>query len=344
MQIIDLVPDLGPTIQAARQLQDARNSLSRFFPVVNVPSVTYRLGRKTRNDQTVPIRAFGAPAIPIQRDGIIDVRGDLPAITPIVNLSETDLNQEFILAQQLAGQAVDWQPAVTSAAGQVAATVDNTMEAMRGQLLSTGTITLTAEDGATHSVSAGIPSGQIITAGSVLDPANGAAVWNAYAAAHEVYAAAAGDAAGVALTTRKVYSLLVAALQVAFPAGPVGADQVAAYAANRGLPVPVTYDRSMKNAAGTRTRFFTEGTLVFLPSNEDPVGRTELGITQEAVQQTQRIQPSGTAALASNDVPGLTVVTLGSDNPVTRAVKGAAVGMPVLQDTDSIVIWKGLTS
>lgn len=342
MQIIDLVPDLGPTIQAARQLQDPRNSLARFFPVVNVPSVTYRLGRRTRNDQTVAIRAFDAPAIPIQKSGIIDVRGDLPAVTPLVNLTETDLNQEFILAQQLAGQQIDWQPAVTSAAGQVAATVDNTMEAMRGQLLSTGLISLVAEDGATHSVDFGIPGGQIITAGAVLDPANGAAVWNAYAAAHDAYVAVAGDAAGVALTTRKVYSLLVAALQNLFPQGPVGADQVAAYAANRGLPVPVTYDRQMKNAAGTRTRFFAEGTLVFLPTNEDPVGRTELGITQEAVEQTMRVQPSGRAALTPVDVPGLTVVTLGDQNPVQRAVKGAAVGMPVLQDTDTILIWKGL--
>lgn len=343
MQIIDLVPDLGPTILAARQLQDARNSLARFFPPVNVPSVTYRLGRRIRNDQTVAIRAFGAPAIPIMRDTVAEVRGDLPAITPLISLSEVDLNQELILAQQLAGQPVDWQPAISAAAGQCAATVDNTMEAMRGQLLSTGLITLLHEDGETQSVDFGIPAGQIITAAAPLDPADGMAVWNAYEAAHDVYASVAGAPAGVALTTRKVYSLLVAALQVAFPQGPVGADQVAAYAANRNLPVPVPYDRQMKSGA-TRTRFFAEGTLVFLPSNDDPIGRTEYGITQEAVQQTQRIQPNGGTALAPVDVAGLTVVTLGSDNPVTRAVKGAAVGMPVLGDTDSIVIWKGLVA
>lgn len=342
MQIIDLVPDLAPTIQAARQLQDARNSLARFFPVVNVPSVSYRLGRRTRNDQTVAIRAFDAPAIPIQRDGLVEIRGELPAITPIVNLTEVDLNQEFILAQQLAGQAVDWQPAVASAAGKVAATVDNTLEAMRGQLLSTGTVALVAADGVTHSVDFGIPSGQIITAGTPLDPSNGAAVWAAYTAAHQVYKNVAGDKAGVALTTDAVYTLLTVATQQMFPQAPVGVDQVAAYAINRGLPVPVTYDRQMKDAAGNRTRFFAEGTLVFLPSNDDPVGRTELGITQEAVEQTLRLQPNGAPALTPADVPGLTVVTLGNQNPVQRAVKGAAVGLPVLGDTDAIVIWKGL--
>lgn len=342
MQMYDLVPDLRPTILAARLLQDARNSLARFFPVANVPSTTYRLSRRTRLDQTVAVRAFGAPAVPIQRPGVVDVRGDLPAITPIVTASEVDLNRELMLAQQLAGQQNDWQPFVTAGAGLVASTVDNTFEAMRGQLLSTGSFTIIAEDGVSHSVDPQIPGGQIITAGSPLNPSNGLAVWNAYAAAHDVYAAAAGDAAGIALTTRKVYSLLVAALQIGFPQGPVGADQVAAYAANRGLPVPVTYDRQMKDAAGNRTRFFAEGTLVFLPSNEDPVGRTELGITQEAVLQVNRIQPNGAPALTAPEVPGLTIITMLDSNPVEQAVKGAAVGMPVLQDTDSITIWKGL--
>ena len=39
------------------------------------------------------------PNAPIRRPGVVDVRGDLPAVTPIVDLSETDLNMEFILAQ-----------------------------------------------------------------------------------------------------------------------------------------------------------------------------------------------------------------------------------------------------
>ena len=32
MQIIDLVPDLRPTILAAREMRDRRNSLARFLP------------------------------------------------------------------------------------------------------------------------------------------------------------------------------------------------------------------------------------------------------------------------------------------------------------------------
>jgi hypothetical protein len=82
MQIIDLVPDLRPTILAARQVRDARNSLARFLPVQNVNAVSYRLGRSKRLDQTVPVRANDAPATPIRRPGLVEVRGDLPNVTP----------------------------------------------------------------------------------------------------------------------------------------------------------------------------------------------------------------------------------------------------------------------
>ena len=346
MQIIDLVPDLRPTILAARELRDARNSLSRFLPYVNVPAITYRLGRRKRLDQTVAVRAFGSPAVPIRRPGVVDVRGELPAITPIVNLNEVDLNNELVLAQQLAGLQVDWQPALTSGAATVAVTVDNTLELMRGQVLSTGTVALVAEDGTEHSVDFQIPAEQKITAGApweVGSAAAAAAVFNDYAAAHEVYMDVAGDRAGIALTSEGLITILTSALQIMYPQQPVGTDQLGAYLTNRRLPVPVSYDRRLEDASGARARVFPDGTLTFLPGNEDPVGRTEMGITQEAVQQTTRQQPNGRPALSAAEVPGMTIVTLGNEDPVERAVKAAAVGLPVLQDKD-IVILDGLVA
>ena len=122
MQMIDLIPDLRPTILAARQVRDERNTLARFLPYREVQSVSYRLGRRQRLDQTVPIRAIDAPAIPIRRPGVVTVQGDLPAVTPIVDLSEQDLTNEMVIAKQLAGIAVDFTDAVNSAAGVAAAT------------------------------------------------------------------------------------------------------------------------------------------------------------------------------------------------------------------------------
>ena len=344
MQIIDLVPDLRPTILAAREMRDRRNSLARFLPYASRFTLSYRLGRRKRLDQTAPVRAFGAPATPIRRPGLLDVRGDLPAITPIVNFNEVDLNNELILAQQLAGQPVDWQPALTSGAANAALTIDNTFELMRGQLLSTGIVSLIAEDGATHSVDFGIPAGQKITAGAVWNPASPAAVIASYVAGHKAYQDAAGDDAAIALMSTAARTVLLAAVQTLFPQQPIGLDQLNAYLANQNAPLPVTYDRKLEAANGTKTRVLPVGTVVYLPSDSDPVGRTEMGVTQEAVQQSQRNQPSGSPALSPAEVPGVTIVTLGNDDPVERAVKAAVVGLPVLADTDNIAILSGVVT
>lgn len=331
MQIMDLVPDLRPVILAAREMRDDRNTLARFLPNTAVQAITYRLGRRKRVDQTVPIRAFDGPATPIKRPGVVDVRGDLPAVTPIVDLSETDLNMEFILAQQLAGLQVDYQPWVNAAAGLVALAADNTFELMRGQALSTGVVSLTAEDGNVHEVDFDVPADSKI---DVVDTSDGAFFTN-LEAAHEVFQDMSGAPAGVALTTSKVYRKALKALQTLFPQQPVGATNLNAYLAERNLPTFVTNDRSLRDEDGNRTRIYPEGFLTFLPAG-DTVGRTELGVTQEAVQQVQN------RVLTAQEAPGLTIITLGQDNPVQRAVKGAAVGMPVIQDNEDIVILSGI--
>lgn len=330
MQMIDLVPDLRPTILAARQVRDANNTLARFLPYREVQSVSYRLGRRQRLDQTVPVRAIDAPAVPIRRPGVLDVRGDLPAVTPIVDLSEQDLTNEMVIAQQLAGIAVNWEPVVQAAAGQAAKTVDNTFEAMRGQALSTLKIALTSADGVVHDVDFGADVSQVVNVTNRWDQAGGDAFAD-FAAAHGEHIDRAGAPAGIALTTAKVKRALLAALAVKYPNAPVDVNTLNAYLTANDLPQVLTYDRSFTAYDGTKTRVYPEGTLTFLPGDE-PVGATQLGVTQEAVQQVQN------RVLVASEAPGVTVVTLGKDNPVQRAVKAAAIGLPVLADIDQITV------
>lgn len=337
MQLIELVPSLRPYILAARQMRDDRNTLAVLLPNVAKQAVSYRLGRKKRLDQIVPIRAIDAPAIPIRKPGVVEVRGDLPAITPIVDFSEMDLTQEFILAQQLAGLQVDWSPWVEQGAALCAATTDNTLEQMRGQLLSTGVITLETENGDVHEADFEVPEDNKIAVNTPWDPEQPADVFEDLSAAHAQFIDSSGDAAGAVLTTRAVVDLMTAALQRYFPQQPIGAESLSAYLASKRLPSQfIINDRKFTNADGTKTRVYPEGHLTFLPGVDSPVGETELGVTQEAVQQMQG------RVLAAAEVPGMTLVTLGSDNPVQRAVKGATIGMPVLRDNEDIVIMSDL--
>lgn len=334
MQLIDLVPDLRPIIMAARQVRDENNRLSRWLPYREVQSVSYRLGRRKVVNQTVPIRALDAPAVPIRRPGVVDVQGDLPAITPIVDLSEMDLTQEMIIAQQLAGVGVDWEPLVTSAAGVAAATIDNTLEAFRGQALSALKVSLTSADGNVHEVDFGADPEQVITVTNAWNTADG----DPFAdldAAQEAFTDRAGSPAAVMLTTARVQAAILQKVQALFPNAPVGYAEVNTYMANRGLPAIETYDRAFRDYDGSRQRVYPQGHATLLPAG-DPVGSTEMGITQESVQQVQN------RVLNAGEAPGLTVVTLGRDNPVQRAVKGAAIGMPVIGDIDQITVLRGL--
>lgn len=337
MQIIDLVPDLQPVILAARQVRDARNTLERFLPNTNVAAVSYRLGRRRRLDQSVPVRAIDAPATPIRRPGVLDVRGDLPAITPIITLSEQDLTNEMILARQLAGLDVDYTDAVAASAAIAALTIDNTLEVMRAQLLSTGVISLIADDGSTHEVDFDIPDAQKVSPTTSWLTASDSKKFDDLEAWHDgIYLDASGTTAGVALTSRRVIRHLLGVVQRLFPQQPIGEASLNAFLANRNLPAFYAYDRIIEGYTGSKSRIFPQDVITFLPGEDVPVGRTELGVTQEAVQQVQG------RVLRAEDAPGVTIVTLGQDNPVQKAVKGAALGMPVLQDTDSIVIADGL--
>jgi hypothetical protein len=336
---VEIVPDLKPYILAARQVRDARNSLSVFLPNVAKQAVSYRLGRRKRLDQTVAIRAIDAPAIPIRRPGVLEVRGDLPAVTPIVDFSELDLTQEWILAQQLAGVQVDFSSWLEQGAALCAATTENTFELMRGQLLSTGAIVIGTEDGGSQTADFDIPDDNIIHANTPWDPSTPAQVFDGLTAADEQFLDSSGDHAGVILTTSAVYNLMVAALQVRFPQQPIGQESLSAYLASKKLPSRIiTNDRKLEDADGNKTRVYPEGHMTLLPSGDDPVGETQLGVTQEAVQQVQG------RVLTAQEAPGMTLVTLGSDNPVARAVKGASIGMPVLRDNQDIVIMNGLVA
>jgi hypothetical protein len=329
----DLLPDIRPVILAARTIRDARNSLRTWLPDVARATVEFRTGRRRRRDQTVPIRAFGAPAIPIRRPGVLDMRGDMPAITPIEVLTEDDLN----LGLRAGLQGVDLGISVEAAAARAAATVDNTMEAMRASAIfggGGGVLTLQLPDGNDIDVDFEIPADQKVTAPQDLS-APGADLFGFLDTLHELFIDKSGAPAGAMLVSTRFARIAANRLQNAYPQQPVGTGQLAAYLADRGFAPMFTYDRVLE-VDGVKTRLTPSNALALLPSLDDPIGETQWGLTQEALRQVQ----AGTIAPA--EAPGLTLQTLRSDNPVEDAVKAAAVGMPTIRDTDSIVVATGL--
>lgn len=332
--VYDLV-ELAPVIAASRQLAFADQTLEQYLPAIAVADVDYRLGRADRVDQTVPPRALDTPAPLIARGGAVEVRGGLPAFSAMDLLTETDL----IRARRLAGLPIDLRLDVAAAAGRTTGTVLNSMEVLRGQALFTGVISLNA-NGVNQSVDFGLPPGNKLVAPTPFTTLTADALGQLQAYA-DAYVASAGGPPGVMLTSTRVLRLLLrnSGIIAAIAGTNTGRTQVTRNELNNllaaeGLPPVQTYDRSLRGLDGTLTRITPDDRIALLPGEGTRVGQTQYGITEEAVELV------GQRILAAEAAPGMAVVTLVEDNPVQRAVLTAAIGMPVIQDPNLILVAK----
>jgi hypothetical protein len=335
--VYDLIPDLQAVNLAARAVLDPNNLLRAYLPIQPVDDVRYRLEQVQRNDAVGAVRAFGTPSRQIRRQGVVEVRGGLPAVSAMDVLTETDLMraQMMVGANQDVVDAMGLQ--VTSAAARTALAVDNAYELLRGSVLSTGI--LSVDNGEViQSADFGVSSDNKLAAGTAWTTTASADVIGDLMTWMDRYVTSAGVAPGVALTSRKVQglmlrnaglrALLAANGQVPAIASPLQLNQLLeAY----GLPPILTYDRALDDGSGTKTRIIPENRFIFLPAAGTRVGATMQGITQQAVQ----LQQAG--VLTASQVPGVSVATLVQDHPVAKFVNADSTGLPVIERPELLV-------
>lgn len=328
--VYDLVDNLQAVVLAARQVLEPNNTLRAYLPITNVDDIRYRLVQSQRLDVAAHARAFGTPSRQIARPGVVEVKGGLPAVSAIDTLTEGELYRARALAGMSNGNALAND--VTAAAARTAIAVDNRYEILRGQVLATGVLAIDNGE-VIQSADFGVPAANLFAAATPwTDPAadiiGDIETWSAR------YATSAGANPGRALTSRKVAGLMrrnagVRQLLAANGQVPVLASVQAitnlldAY----GFPGVVTNDRII---AGVRV--IPENRFILLPSVDDaPMGRTLLGITEQAVQL------AGAGVLTAGQAPGVTVATLVQDHPIARHVNADAIGLPVLDRPDALV-------
>jgi hypothetical protein len=342
MQVANLVGDLlRPLILEARAERVEANRITGAptspLPLRNVADVSYRSGRVQRLDQTVRARSFDRPSVPIAAPKATELRGDLPAWTPREDITETDLMR----AQRLLGQAPNLAPSVAQSARRVVRTVLNTLEQCGAQLLSTGEITIDVVDATPVTLDFGVPAANKFTFGAAAWASSARDILADLMAMRARFVAMGGDpSAAQIVTSDKVLAAMLSNTGLRDLLGSSNAVTRAGLAAALqvyGLPPVVPYDRVLRNAAGVRVPVWPVDALAFVPVG-DPIGSTQVGVTAEAIEQvTQQV-------LLPEEAPGVTVVTLGNDDPVQRAVKAAAVGLPVLDEPDLLVIARDLVA
>lgn len=340
--VFDLV-DTRALIQVARERQiDTDGTLAEWLPSVNVADVQYRVVEVGRNNRAAAIRAFDTPAQIAARPGATERRGGLPAISHMLPLSES----ERMRLRRLAGIAAaddEVENAIFNDADIVTQNVNNRVELLRGEALSTGQNVIN-EGHVRQTVQHGIPGGNLVAAATAwTDPA--ADIYGDLSTWQELYVDSDGEEAGVILTSRRVLGLMLRnetiRQMIGNNTGTVADPGTLNNAlAARGLPTIRTYDRKVEDAAGVAQRVIAQNRLLLLPTGGGDagtdgraIGETQFGITEEAGLLAGANPPQ----IDAEEAPGLVAVTLVQDHPVLTATLGTAIALPVIGRPKAVV-------
>lgn len=329
---LDLMPNPLATILAARQRFDEQNTLRNVFPVETTTDVRFRLLQRKRVDPVGAVRALSTPAREIQRAGVIEVRGGIPAVSAITRFTESDLQQSRILSG-LDTDIATLEADVNEAAGRVAIAVDNTYELLRGAVLTTGRLSINNGE-AIQEADFGVPAGNFVTPAKpwsdptalVLDD------WEAWANA---YLETAGVLPTTCYTTRRTIAYLRRNEQIRQLLGTtaggtplVTLDAINNHLASEGLPTIAVGNLQERRIGGRRV--FAEGKFVWTTGAQ--IGRTIQGVAERAVQLTRA------QVLPAAQAPGVVVATLVEDEPVARHVVADSSGLPVIDRPDELFV------
>lgn len=336
MQLWDIVTPVDLTAFARMVPDDLPNNLNRFLPDRTIVGIKSRVARRSRTNTTARYRAWNAET-PI---------GQRPDSVAVTEVKLPPLGQKLILTEwdQLQLDAANGsQSAVASMIATIyddtennVAAIRNRLELARGDLLTDGKFTLTAENGLTLEADYGMASSHKPTAGTLWDgssptPLSDEVTWS------RLMQTDGGGRPVVAIGNAIITSLLLrnAEYRSAYWGGAAGSspnlnlEQLNTVRAANGLAPYEEYDHQV-SVDGSTTRVIPTNKLILLGAN---VGETQFGATAEALELAQ----SNAVDFTTQDSPGIFAAAYKLADPVTGISKANATAMPVLADVNAII-------
>lgn len=336
MRTVTDIVDLAELTAVVRALEFPEFSLRAILPEVTRETIRYKIMQTKKDTRRVaPYRAFDAESAIGARPGLETRSGTLPPISEKIPLTEGEEIELDALYRNMDRALVDQ---IFDDAATEARRVAGRLELARGELLSTGSITISENGLDLDAIDFGVPADHIVTTVARHDiPATD--VLGDLAGFVEVYVDSNGFAPGGILTTAKVKrgwgqneGFRALAGSILGTPSRVSTGQVNAVFEEYDIPPLITYDRKAIGTDGVERRIIPEGTVIFLPPAGERLGQTQLGVTAEA----RRLASARTIAV--EDAAGLVATTLVSDDPVTTWTKVSAIALPVLDNPEAILI------
>lgn len=309
-------------------------ALGAWLPDVQNPELEYRINRAAFQDvDTAEFRAFDTQPRMTGRQGFSRIRGELPPLSRQIALTEEDTLRLRALGSADGNAALISQ--IYNDAERMARSVKMRLEVARGQLLTTGKVTIN-ENGFVMEADFGMSATHLPTASTAWsnvasDILSDLLSWT------QLYVDDNGFEPGMIVCSRTVLSYMLlntkmreaAAFAGTTPAR-INLETVAAIFAANGLPPVMLYDTKAR-INGVQTPIIPADKVLLLPPPEHPMGSTQYGVTAEAMKL------AGKNMITQMEMPGIVVVNLENDNPVQTFTLATAIAMPIMGDPNAVI-------
>jgi hypothetical protein len=303
--------------------------LNQVLPDRTVLDDRIRFDELIRTNRVAQFRSFDATVPLSKRDVTVRRESELPPISVRSEKGE----RERLLIERLRNSGSAELPqveAIYNDAERGARYIQNRMELARGQVLTTGKLTISNENGLFLEADFGVPSGNFVESSVAWSDTANATIVDDYSRWTDVYVDENGFPPTGQIVSRKQLNALLRNAEIRSMAQSLGGTPNlvtrpvldAVLSAHMIPPIWAVYETRVE-VEGVSTRVMDEDKVVLVGPE---LGMTAWGITATALE----LVGSNAVDMAFSDAAGITSVLVKSGPPFRQEVWTDALAMPVL--------------
>jgi hypothetical protein len=313
----------------------ARFTLQAFLPSLEIPDLEYRIRQGTLQDvDAAEYRAWDTPAPMTGRAGVARVSGELAPLSRQIPLGE---EESLRLRSLLSGQSDPIISQIYADTEQMVRAVQARMEIARGQLLTTGKVTI-AENGLSLEADYNLAGDHLVSASTAwTDHTNAVPLTNLLTWVDK-YNDDSGTIPGTILMSQTRLNdfylnaeVRAAAASPGFVPSRINRVTLDGILNDWALPPISTYDVKVR-VNGVSTRVLPADKVYLLPPADENLGNTLWGITAEAVKLR------GKGLIDAEEMPGIVALVTETDHPVQTFTVGTGISLPVLGNPELLMV------
>lgn len=308
-------------------------TLDQFLPNRNIEDLEYRIRQGSLVDvDTAEFRSWDTQPSMANRPGVSRKRGELPPVSRQIPIGEEEMLRLRELQRGANATNGGNDPIIAEVyndAERMVRAVQARIELARGQLLSTGKVTI-AENGLAIEADFGVPGGNFTTASNLWTDLTLGKPLSDLLSLTDTWVNTYGTAPGAFIMPKARFSNLMLNAEVRAAAASNGttpsrlnAAQVREVLSAYDVP-PIVINDEMVRVAGVQTRVLPSNKVIVVPPSDEPFGNTFYGATAEAIKLASKGVIDRTA------IPGIVACVFESDSPVQTFTLATAVALPVL--------------